>query len=189
MEKAISKISHPNIISIIECKDEALGIFKPRPFLSQESQETGANCSAIVMEFARHGDLFDFALAHNKNDEKLARTIFRQLIEGMKHLHHSKIAHMDLKFENILIADNFVLKITDFDLSQKLDEKKPEVKGRGTIHFRGPEVRDGMAKDFKAADVYSLGIMLFFMVMGKLPYGEDTLVQNEDLQELLYFDT
>jgi len=64
-------------------------------------------------------------------------------------------------------------------------EKTP---GKGTIHFRAPEIAAGNAKNFEAADVYSLGVILFFLKFGRLPYSENQEIAGYDLWELMHRD-
>jgi len=75
-------------------------------------------------------------------DKKLCRTFFHQLIDGIEYLHSQNLAHMDLKLENLVLGDDFKLKIIDFDLAISLtDEKNDQYGGAGTKNYRAPEVR------------------------------------------------
>jgi len=140
------------------------------------------------MEYAPYGDFYElFKKRHALLSEKLARTYFHQLIEGMEYLHRNNIAHLDIKSENLLIGEDFKLKITDFDLSQYLDDEKLESKG--TVCYRAPEVIDGTCNDFVKADVYSAGIMLFVLRSGGIPpHLEKDDYQGVNLYKLLYED-
>ena len=159
--RIFSKLSHPNIIKLYESVDSCL------INLNQITE----SASYIAMEFAKYGDLFDIISQGGYMSEALARTLFKQLVEGLSYLHSQNIAHLDLKIENLLIDEDFNLKITDFDLAQSITGES-RLEGRGTPGYRAPEVRDGTCKNFVAADIYSLGVILFVMLSGNPPYSE-----------------
>jgi len=137
------------------------------------------------MELAPYGDFADFLL--NKRfyrDEKLARTYFQQLVEGIEYLHSKGVAHMDLKLENLLLGADCKLKIADFDLAWVEGDRN--VRGKGTCNYRSPELMERNCEDPKAADLYSAGIILFTFKTGGFPCLEDTLVENEDLYGVMF---
>jgi len=141
--------------------------------------------SFILSEFALYGDFFNF-MGQNKLllNEKLIRTYFHQLIEGLEYLHLKGIAHLDLKLENILVDENFQLKIADFDLSCLI--KDPVVLSIGTQFYRAPELKNSVCRDFPAADVYSAGVILFVLMSGgTVPHSEDIKYNDLDLFGLL----
>mmetsp|Transcript_11359 Transcript_11359/g.9772 ORF Transcript_11359/g.9772 Transcript_11359/m.9772 type:complete len:100 (-) Transcript_11359:543-842(-) len=99
------------------------------------------------MEYAPYGDLFDcMEKAQIHRDEKLVRTYFHQLIEGLEYLHTNKIAHLDLKCENLLLTKDYKLKIADFDCSRM--EGDSHVRTLGTLNYRAPEIKSGNCKAF-----------------------------------------
>ena len=145
--------------------------------------------SYIIMEYAPYGDFFDLIKDHGSEiDSKLARTYFRQLIDGLEYLHKNGVAHMDLKLENLLVGKDYALKIADFDFSHF--ENDSEVISRGTKFYRAPEILNGKCKNTKAADIYSAGIVLFtFITKGILPHSENNIIKGTNLSELLHYDT
>lgn len=92
------------------------------------------------------------------------------MINGLEYIHSNQISHLDLKTSNLLLGDNYKLKIADFDLSYK--EGDMMVNGRGSQDYRAPEVIDRNLRDPMAADIYSAGIILFVMMFGRLPFLE-----------------
>eukprot|EP00330_Aristerostoma_sp_ATCC50986_P000440 CAMPEP_0114579442 /NCGR_PEP_ID=MMETSP0125-20121206/3809_1 /TAXON_ID=485358 ORGANISM="Aristerostoma sp., Strain ATCC 50986" /NCGR_SAMPLE_ID=MMETSP0125 /ASSEMBLY_ACC=CAM_ASM_000245 /LENGTH=307 /DNA_ID=CAMNT_0001770171 /DNA_START=65 /DNA_END=985 /DNA_ORIENTATION=+ len=156
-----SQLKHKNIISMNECQDSAP---------THAIEASFENASFISLEYAAHGDLFEIVANGGPTGEKLARTLFHQLFNGIKHMHCQNIAHLDLKIENLLLTADLSLKVTDFDLSQKMDDDK--IEGRGTPGYRGPEVKNGSCKLFDAADVYSMAVILFVFMTGIPPYSE-----------------
>jgi len=180
-EARFASLKHPNVIDIVHYEDE------------RETLQKGEvkKVSYILMEYAPHGDFFDFISKNGEQfDEKLIRSFFRQLIDGMEYLHESGVAHLDLKPENLLMGANFSLKIADFDLSHVKGDSK--ILSRGTKFYRGPELfKSNLTRgDIKlpfAADIYSAGIVLFILKSGGIyPHSEDTAFQGLNLADLMH---
>lgn len=140
--------------------------------------------TVIFMEYAPYGDFFNLILDYAFNDEKLIRTYFHQLIEGLKYLHSKNVAHLDLKLENILLGKDFNLKIADFDLSQNINDER--LGSNGTANYRAPEIIGGTCKDYRAADIYSAGVCLYTLMTGAFPFMEQE--QRKKIQ-LFRYDT
>jgi len=141
------------------------------------------NSNLILMEYASHGTLYDFVLNKGFLEEKMIRTYFHQLIDGLEFLHSQGVAHMDLKLDNLLLSEDFILKIGDFDHSQKINEKGP--KCRGTSCYRAPEVYLGKCQDLIGADVYSAGVILYTMRAREFPFVEHN---DGTRNELIHYD-
>jgi serine/threonine protein kinase len=177
-ELRLSSLSHPNILSIVEARSLRIG--------REKGERT--HISYFLLELAPYGDL-GRAMKNDTfpvGDEKLIRTYFRQLINGLEYLHTKKIAHMDLKLDNLLLGENYDLKIADFDLCIFGDERY--VYGRGTENFRAPEVQNSTGTNYTAGDIYAAGICLFALMAQSLPYSETKLVNGNDLRQLLFDD-
>ena len=139
------------------------------------------------MEYAQHGDLFTFLKKKGFiSDEKLVRTYFHQLIEGLEYLHKNDVFHLDIKPGNLLLSDDFTLKIADFDLS--VIGRGPDIRGKGTKNYRAPEMGCEEVPDYAAADIYSAGIVAFLMMSGCLPSTEGTKItfRHVNLRTLMY---
>jgi len=162
-EVRFSQFQHPNIVSIVHYDFEQ----------DTSSAAKATKISYLLMDFAKFGDFFDVIISYKiPFNEILVRTYFHQLIEGVEALHSQGAAHLDLKLENLLMDENYTLKLADFDLSYIYGDGK--VKTRGTKNFRAPEMYNGTCTNPKAADVYSAGIILFlFKTEGLVPYKED----------------
>jgi len=169
-------VNHPNVIKTHHIENERDTV----------SKGCTKKVSYTVMEYAPFGDFFDFVMNHNQAiDDKLIRTYFRQLVDGVEYLHNSGVSHMDLKLENLLMGKDFSLKIADFDLSYFATDSK--ILSRGTKFYRPPELIQGRCKDTQAADIYSAGIILFTLkTKGMLPHAEDNKVGGVDFAGLLY---
>jgi serine/threonine protein kinase len=123
------------------------------------------------MEHSKYGDIFDMIMQNKGMPEVLARTLFHQIVEGIDYLHNNGVAHMDLKLENILLGEDLNIKIIDFDMAKPLNEGSL-LNGSGTLMYRAPEIKKGFCSNQIAADVYSLGVILFIMLSGTFPYAE-----------------
>jgi len=176
-EARFMMLSHRNVICIqnYNLRVEANLIDSPQP----------VNVSYLLMEYAPYGDFFDAIITKNiEFDEVLTRTYFHQLINGLEYLHSLGVAHLDIKPENLLIGDDFQLKICDFDLSYIAGDS--HIKSLGTKDYRAPELQEKRCQNPVAADVFSAGIMLFFfMTCGELPRQEGESSEEYDLYDLL----
>jgi len=140
------------------------------------------------MEYAPYGDFFDLIMSRELTDDVLIRTYFHQLVEGLEYLHSMGIAHLDLKLDNLLLGKNYLLKITDFDLAHSRRERNKPV-SRGTTGYRAPEVWNEYFEDIFAADVYSIGIILFICITGEFPFVERETDRGKELRDYDLFTT
>ena len=131
--------------------------------------EYESKCSGIFFEYAQNGDFFDLIVQKRViMNDKLVRTFFRQLIAGVEHLHKNNVAHLDIKLDNLLLTEDFTLKVADFDLSCFRDEEI--VSSKGSKYFRAPEIIAGCSVDHAASDIFSIGVILFTLkARGLLP--------------------
>jgi len=158
-----NKLNHPNILRMFEAVESSQSTI----------EEENGTVSYISLEYAKHGDLFGIISKSGYMSEPLARTLFAQLVEGVSYIHSRKVAHLDLKIANLLIDEEFKLKITDFDLAHAFSEDStPSISSRGSCGYRAPEIKDGSCRNPIAADIYSLGVILFIMLSGNPPYAE-----------------
>jgi serine/threonine protein kinase len=160
--KLLKKSPHPNIIGM------------------HEIIETEASVG-IVMEYGQSGDLLEFLQSQGPfRTEEDCRVMFSGILNGLHHLHRNlNICHLDVSLENIVLDDNLTPKLCDFGLAQKVTRSTstmPEVKGPrpGKVKYMAPEIAEITPRknklDLFAADIYSLGVVLFCMVMGYHPY-------------------
>jgi Serine/threonine protein kinase len=172
-ESQFISLTHPNLVNIL----------KAQPSKQMLYDGELVCVSYILMEYALFGDFSDLFLKDLfVNDEKLVRTYFHQLMKALSFLHKNRIAHMDIKLENLLLSEDFSLKLADFDFAffEGDDYVNP-----GTKNFRAPEVLNLECKDPFAADVYSAGIILFALFVGLLPYTENSKPGSPNLWKLL----
>jgi len=180
-EVRFASLKHPNVIDIVYYENEKDTLYKGEL----------KKVSYILMEYAPFGDFFDFVTKHREDlDEKLVRTYFRQLINGIEYLHSCRVAHLDLKPENLLLGADFNMKIADFDLSHVCGDSK--ILSRGTRYYRGPEFFKNSSGDPEIrspfpSDIYSAGIILFILKSGGIyPHAENNTLEGIDLVDLMY---
>lgn len=130
----------------------------------------------IITELGSHGELFDFLLERGPPGAALTLQFFRQLIYGLDFLHCHDICHRDIKPENILLDENDNVKIADFGFARFLKSSAAET-SCGSPHYAAPEVIKAEPYDGKAADVWSLGVVLYTLLTGRRPF-EDTSLKN-----------
>lgn len=174
-ESRYSFLRHPNVISIRHSVNK-LTIPKP--------DRSSINCSLLFMDLACCD--FKDLMSSTRFDEKLARTFFHHLVDGVTYIHSKGVSHMDLKLENLLLGADFMLKLADFDFSYK--EGDLVLLGHGTLNFRAPEVIQRDCRDPKMADIFSLGVLLFCFVLGHIPFSEQEKIKGFDLFNLMMDD-
>jgi Ca2+-binding EF-hand superfamily protein len=136
----------------------------------------------IVMEYLAGGDLSDYFKKKNYNfSESEAALVISQICNGIEYLHKYGVVHRDLKPENMMMAkkDNLsLIKIMDFGLSKIMGPQEKAADGFGTLSFVAPEVL--IRKPYnKEVDVWSIGVTLYYMLTGTLPFDDDD--DNEEL--------
>ncbi|XP_064401838.1 testis-specific serine/threonine-protein kinase 3-like [Halichondria panicea] len=125
----------------------------------------------LVMELASSGDLLDFINSRRYLSERVARNLFIDLVNGIEVCHSMNIVHRDLKCENLLLDGQLKLKISDFGFARKTEGKNLETYC-GSYAYAAPEVILGQPYMGEAADVWSMGVVLFAMLAGKLPFKD-----------------
>lgn len=162
-ERSASKLSHQHILKYHAFYEDAL---------IQLGKDDFKEYSAIVMEYIPYGDLFGL-VSQRPLSEKLARTIFKQVLSAIKYLHSQNLAHLDIKLENVLVDVNEGMKLIDFDACESInDGGKEKSLNKGSPGYRAPEFVKGNVENLLAGDIYSLGIVLFILVVGTPPYNE-----------------
>eukprot|EP01097_Dermamoeba_algensis_P011869 TRINITY_DN9355_c0_g1_i1.p1 TRINITY_DN9355_c0_g1~~TRINITY_DN9355_c0_g1_i1.p1 ORF type:complete len:285 (+),score=53.52 TRINITY_DN9355_c0_g1_i1:105-959(+) len=160
--KLLGQLQHPNIIRLYEVIDTEKVVF-------------------LIMEYASGGEILDFIVAHGRLTEKQAKKFFRQLVSALEYCHSLKVVHRDLKCENLLLDENHNLKIIDFGLSNCFQPGALLNTHCGSPHFAAPELIQGKTYYGPEVDLWSMGVILYALVCGKLPFrGNDirTLYHN-----------
>lgn len=110
----MKQLDHQNLVKLVSVRENAT---------YKKKNEVTYNCFAIVLEYVGGGQLFDFVADTGKFSEKVARTYFHQMMNGLHYLHQKGYAHRDIKPENILLSQLYILKIADFGFSCQLKGK------------------------------------------------------------------
>ena len=154
---------HPNVVRLLDHFENAEYIF-------------------IVMEYLSGGSLKDYFIRKKYNfEERRSAEIMFQLGLGLQYLHQYGIVHRDLKPDNIMMTETenmSQIKIMDFGLSKIMGPKEHVVDGFGTLSFVAPEVLVRTPYN-REVDIWSLGIILYYMLTGILPFDDDS--DNEEI--------
>ena len=164
--ECLSKLDHNNIIKLYnfweQVYEDKLGFQTSVYFLELEYACNGS----IHQQICEKGDF----------SEDIARFYFRQLIWALDYLHSAGYSHRDIKLENLLLDEEYNLKLIDFGFA--CEEASNDWK-TGTLCYMAPEIFKSEAYDWKKTDVFSSGIVLYALLTGKLPFekasSKDTL--------------
>lgn len=156
---SVSKLSHPNIVEVYDVGEE-------------EGQQY------IVMEYIEGKTLKQ--LIQKRGTLTLPETvdIMSQLTDGLAHAHEAYIIHRDIKPQNIMIIANGVIKITDFGIAMATNSTQLTQTNSvmGSVHYLPPEQANGKGSTIKS-DIYSLGILMYELLTGTVPFKGDTAVE------------
>ena len=163
---SLKKVKHKNIIKLYEIMETPETIY-------------------LVMEYCNNGELFDFIVDKKNLDEKQACTFFQEVIDALTYLHSLNIVHRDVKPENILlntINRKIRCKLIDFGISRTFENNELMMETPcGTVTYAPPEMHKGEKYNGILAEVWSLGVLLYTMICGYLPFveeDEETTIRN-----------
>ena len=128
----------------------------------------------IVMEYIDGITLREYMLRHAPIGIEKALDFTMQILSALQHAHEKGVVHRDIKPQNIMVQANGKLKVTDFGIAQISDTKQSNSGvAMGTVYYISPEQASGKTTSF-SSDIYSVGIMLYEMATGRLPFEGDT---------------
>ncbi|XP_012325522.1 testis-specific serine/threonine-protein kinase 1 [Aotus nancymaae] len=150
--------------------------------------ETSHGKVYIVMELAVQGDLLELIKTRGALQEDEARKKFHQLSLAMKYCHDLDVVHRDLKCDNLLLDKDFNIKLSDFSFSKRClrDDNGRMTLSKtfcGSPAYAAPEVLQGIPYQPKVYDIWSLGVILYIMVCGSMPYDDSNIKKMLRIQK------
>ncbi|MBR3117048.1 MAG: Stk1 family PASTA domain-containing Ser/Thr kinase [Bacilli bacterium] len=157
--QSASLLNHPNIVQIYDVGEDDGNFY-------------------IVMEYIKGQTLKQLIKKRGKLSVPETVDIMSQLTDGLAHAHDSYIIHRDIKPQNIMILDDGMVKITDFGIAMAINASDLTQTNSvmGSVHYLPPEQASGKGSTIKS-DIYSLGIMMYEMLAGVMPYRGETAVE------------
>ncbi|KAL9921513.1 salt-inducible kinase 3 isoform 2-T12 [Glossina fuscipes fuscipes] len=131
----------------------------------------------LVTEYACQGEIFDHLVENGRMKEPEAARVFTQLVSAVQYCHSKGVVHRDLKAENVLLDKDMNIKLADFGFSNRYKEGNPLTTWCGSPPYAAPEVFQGLEYDGPKADIWSLGVVLYALVCGALPFDGKTLLE------------
>ena len=156
---SVSNLSHPNIVEVYDVGEEDGNYY-------------------IVMEYIEGKTLKQLLQKRGALTLNEVIDIMTQLTDGLAHAHEAYIIHRDIKPQNIMIEDNGLVKITDFGIAMALNSTQLTQTNSvmGSVHYLPPEQANGKGSTVKS-DIYSLGILMYELLTGSVPFKGDTAVE------------
>ena len=162
--KAISVLSHPNVVKVYDVS-------------------FGDLIQYIVMEYIDGITLKEYIEKSGPLSWNEAVQFTLQILRGLQHAHDKGVVHRDIKPQNIMVLPDGVIKVADFGIARFARSEQVTItdKAIGSVHYISPEQAKGEKTDEKA-DIYSVGVMLYEMITGKLPFQAESAVSVAIMQ-------
>ena len=158
--KAISLLNHPNIVKVYDVS-------------------VSENLQYIVMEYVDGMTLREYLTERGgKLTSRETVHFISQILKALDHAHRNGVVHRDIKPQNIMLLDNGQLRMMDFGIARisRAENQLTGGKAMGSVHYISPEQAKGDETDF-TSDIYSVGVMMYEMLSGHLPFDADDVVE------------
>ncbi|OWR46801.1 putative serine/threonine-protein kinase NIM1 [Danaus plexippus plexippus] len=152
----MKKLRHPHIVRLYQVMESSHTLY-------------------LVTEYAPNGEIFDHLVSKGRMPESEAARSFSQMVAAVGYCHSSGIVHRDLKAENLLLDKDMNIKLADFGFSNEYTAGSPLSTWCGSPPYAAPELFEGRQYDGPKADIWSLGVVLYVLVCGALPFDGCTL--------------
>ncbi|KAI8800985.1 kinase-like domain-containing protein [Cladochytrium replicatum] len=163
-------LHHPHIVDVMDILENDTHIF-------------------MIMEYAHGGELFDYIVNRGKLSEKESRHFFRQILSAVGYCHMNSVIHRDLKPENLLLTHDKNIKIIDFGFGNTFHRDKTLDTYCGSPFYAAPEMIKGVRYTGPEVDVWSLGVILYALLEGKLPFDANSMTELYDRISKGVYDT
>lgn len=154
--RILKMLDHPNIVKLLEVIETDAHLF-------------------LVMEYCAGGEVFDYLVSHGRMKERDARKKFRQILSAVDYCHQHHVIHRDLKAENLLLDSSLNVKIADFGFSNEYHPGGRLETFCGSPPYAAPELFQGRKYEGPEVDIWSLGVILYTLVSGMLPFDGQNL--------------
>ncbi|XP_030029787.2 serine/threonine-protein kinase par-1 isoform X1 [Manduca sexta] len=152
----MKRLRHPHIVRLYQVMESSHTIY-------------------LVTEYAPNGEIFDHLVSKGRMSEPEAARAFAQMVAAVGYCHANGVVHRDLKAENLLLDKNMNIKLADFGFSNEYRAGSPLSTWCGSPPYAAPELFEGRHYDGPRADIWSLGVVLYVLVCGALPFDGGTL--------------
>ncbi|XP_068621729.1 serine/threonine-protein kinase par-1 [Battus philenor] len=152
----MKKLRHPHIVRLYQVMESAHTLY-------------------LVTEYAPNGEIFDHLVSKGRMPESEAARAFAQMVAAVGYCHSNGVVHRDLKAENLLLDRDMNIKLADFGFSNEYSSGTAMATWCGSPPYAAPELFEGRIYDGPKTDIWSLGVVLYVLVCGALPFDGSTL--------------
>ncbi|XP_050358376.1 serine/threonine-protein kinase par-1 isoform X2 [Nymphalis io] len=152
----MKRLQHPHIVRLYQVMESSHTLY-------------------LVTEYAPNGEIFDHLVSKGRMPESEAARAFAQMVAAVGYCHANGVVHRDLKAENLLLDKDMNIKLADFGFSNEYTAGAALSTWCGSPPYAAPELFEGRHYDGPKADIWSLGVVLYVLVCGALPFDGSTL--------------